>query len=113
MFFDGPEDFRAWLEEHHESADELWMGLHKKHVEPQGLTWAQAVPEGDFYAACFRLKRSFQVLRIQRVDISNESGLLKRANQQPTQVKVPPAEPVASRTWRSMMGVVSPLAKGE
>ena len=48
-FFDGPEDFRAWLEEHHDSADELWMGLHKKHVEPQGLTWAQAVPE----ALCF------------------------------------------------------------
>ncbi|WP_298888382.1 YdeI family protein [uncultured Serinicoccus sp.] len=49
MFFDGPEDFRAWLEEHHDSAEELWMGLHKRHVDPQGLTWAQAVPE----ALCF------------------------------------------------------------
>ena len=48
-FFDGPEDFRAWLEEHHASADELWMGLRKKHVEDQGLTWAEAVPE----ALCF------------------------------------------------------------
>ncbi|ANS78928.1 hypothetical protein SGUI_1532 [Serinicoccus hydrothermalis] len=49
VFFDGPADFRAWLEEHHESADELWMGLHKKHVNPQGLTWAEAVPQ----ALCF------------------------------------------------------------
>ena len=49
VFFDGPEDFRAWLEEHHESVDELWMGLNKKHVADRGLTWEQAVPE----ALCF------------------------------------------------------------
>lgn len=49
IFFDGPEDFRAWLEEHHESADELWMGLFKKHVPDRGLTWAEAVPQ----ALCF------------------------------------------------------------
>ncbi|HEU5000949.1 MAG TPA: YdeI/OmpD-associated family protein [Lapillicoccus sp.] len=49
LFFDGPEDFRAWLEEHHETATELWMGLNKKHVADRGLTWAQAVPE----ALCF------------------------------------------------------------
>ena len=49
LFFDGPEDFRAWLEEHHETATELWMGLSKKHVENRGLTWEQAVPE----ALCF------------------------------------------------------------
>ena len=49
IFFDDAEDFRAWLETHHESATELWMGLHKKHVEPRGLQWAEAVRE----ALCF------------------------------------------------------------
>lgn len=49
LFFDGPEDFRAWLEEHHQSAPDLWMGLVKKHVADRGLTWEQAVPE----ALCF------------------------------------------------------------
>ena len=49
LFFDSPEDFRAWLEEHHETATELWMGLNKKHVADRGLTWEQAVPE----ALCF------------------------------------------------------------
>jgi uncharacterized protein YdeI (YjbR/CyaY-like superfamily) len=49
LFFDSPEDFRAWLEEHHETATELWMGLNKKHVAKRGLTWEQAVPE----ALCF------------------------------------------------------------
>ena len=49
LFFDGPDDFRAWLEEHHESATELWMGLNKKHVVDRGLTWEQAVPEALCY----------------------------------------------------------------
>ena len=49
VFFDGPEDFRRWLEEHHDSADELWMGLHKRHVKNRGLTWEEAVP----VALCF------------------------------------------------------------
>lgn len=48
-FFTGPEEFRAWLERHHETAPELWMGLYKKHVPDRGLTWEQAVPE----ALCF------------------------------------------------------------
>ena len=48
-FFSGPDEFRAWLEEHHGSATELWMGLYKQHVPDRGLTWEQAVPE----ALCF------------------------------------------------------------
>lgn len=49
MFFSGPEQFRAWLEANHETAPELWMGLHNKHVANRGLTWLDAVPE----ALCF------------------------------------------------------------
>lgn len=49
IFFDDAADFRAWLEANHATADELWMGLHKRHVSPRGLTWADAVPE----ALCF------------------------------------------------------------
>ncbi len=49
LFFSDAAEFRAWLEQHHESSTELWMGLNAKHVEPRGLTWAEAVPE----ALCF------------------------------------------------------------
>jgi len=49
IFFDDAAEFRAWLEENHADATELWMGLYKKHVSPRGLTWAEAVPE----ALCF------------------------------------------------------------
>jgi len=48
-FFDDADDFRGWLEAHHATATELWMGLNKKHVEPRGLQWAEAVRE----ALCF------------------------------------------------------------
>lgn len=48
-FFDSAEDFRVWLEEHHHCADQLWMGIYKKHVADRGLQWADAVP----VALCF------------------------------------------------------------
>jgi uncharacterized protein YdeI (YjbR/CyaY-like superfamily) len=44
-FFDGPEEFEAWLQANHDTATELWMGLYKKHVGERGLTWEQAVIE--------------------------------------------------------------------
>lgn len=48
-FFTGPEEFRAWLDAHHETTSELWMGLYKKHVPGRGLTWEQAVLEALCY----------------------------------------------------------------
>lgn len=48
-FFASAADFRAGLEEHHQSETELWMGLHKKHVADRGLTWEEAVPQALCY----------------------------------------------------------------
>lgn len=45
LFFADAAEFGAWLAAHHDTAPELWMGLHKKHVPDRGLTWEQAVPE--------------------------------------------------------------------
>ncbi|WP_102157410.1 YdeI/OmpD-associated family protein [Zhihengliuella halotolerans] len=49
IFFRDAAEFRAWLERHHDSQSELWMGLKLAHVEDRGLTWKDAVPE----ALCF------------------------------------------------------------
>lgn len=49
VFFSSPAQFRAWLEENHATATELWMGLYRTGDPRQGITWAQAVPE----ALCF------------------------------------------------------------
>ena len=59
-FFADAAEFRAWLERHHATAAELWMGLHKKHVVDRGLTWELAVLE----ALCFGWIDS----RLERID---------------------------------------------
>jgi len=49
IYFASPEAFRAWLEEHHETATEVWVGMYKKATGKQGMSWSQAVDE----ALCF------------------------------------------------------------
>ena len=48
-FFETPSQFRRWLETHHQSAAELWVGYHKKGTGRPSLTWAESVDE----ALCF------------------------------------------------------------
>jgi uncharacterized protein YdeI (YjbR/CyaY-like superfamily) len=47
--FERPEDFRAWLEQHHDSERELWVGYYKKGSGKPSMTWAESVDE----ALCF------------------------------------------------------------
>jgi len=48
-FFATPAEFRRWLEEHHASARELWVGFHKKGSGRPSITWPESVDE----ALCF------------------------------------------------------------
>jgi uncharacterized protein YdeI (YjbR/CyaY-like superfamily) len=48
-FFETSEDLRAWLEEHHETAAELWVGLYKKGSGRPSVAWPEVVDE----ALCF------------------------------------------------------------
>jgi uncharacterized protein YdeI (YjbR/CyaY-like superfamily) len=45
VFFAAPEDFRAWLEEHHERITELLVGFYKKGSGKPSITWPEAVDE--------------------------------------------------------------------
>jgi uncharacterized protein YdeI (YjbR/CyaY-like superfamily) len=49
LFFSSPAEFRAWLEDHHETASELWVGYYKKATGKPTMTWSEAVDE----ALCF------------------------------------------------------------
>ena len=49
IWFDGPAAWRAWLEAHHDTATEVWVGMYKKHSPRHAMTWSQAVDE----ALCF------------------------------------------------------------
>ena len=48
-FFATPQDFRAWLEEHHAGAGELLVGYYKKGSGRPSITWPESVDE----ALCF------------------------------------------------------------
>jgi uncharacterized protein YdeI (YjbR/CyaY-like superfamily) len=48
-FFATPSRFRAWLEKHHDSAQELWVGFYKRASGKGGITWPEAVD----VALCF------------------------------------------------------------
>jgi uncharacterized protein YdeI (YjbR/CyaY-like superfamily) len=47
--FERPQDFRAWLEQHHDSEPEVWVGYYKKGSGKPSMTWPESVDE----ALCF------------------------------------------------------------
>ena len=44
-FFPTPADLRKWLQRHHATAKELWVGFHKKHTGTPSITWPESVDE--------------------------------------------------------------------
>jgi uncharacterized protein YdeI (YjbR/CyaY-like superfamily) len=48
-FFETPADFRAWLEQHHETERELLVGFYKKGSGKPSITWPESVDQ----ALCF------------------------------------------------------------
>jgi uncharacterized protein YdeI (YjbR/CyaY-like superfamily) len=49
IYFESPAAFRAWLEQHHETETEVWVGYWKKATGKPSLVWSDAVDE----ALCF------------------------------------------------------------
>ncbi|WP_129113589.1 YdeI/OmpD-associated family protein [Halegenticoccus tardaugens] len=49
IFFETREAFRDWLEEHHDTRDELWVGYYKADAEQSGIGYDKSVEE----AICF------------------------------------------------------------
>ena len=49
IFFESPQEFYDWLEEHHETEAEVYLGYWKKHTGRPSLTWSEAVDQ----ALCF------------------------------------------------------------
>jgi uncharacterized protein YdeI (YjbR/CyaY-like superfamily) len=45
LFFATPAEFRAWFDEHHETAAELLVGFYKKGSGKPSITWPEAVDE--------------------------------------------------------------------
>jgi len=48
-FFASQSDFREWLEKHHYTTQELWVGYYRRGSGKKSITWQQSVDE----ALCF------------------------------------------------------------
>ena len=49
IFFKSPQEFYAWLEEHHETQSEVYVGMYKTHTGKRAMSWSEAVDQ----ALCF------------------------------------------------------------
>jgi uncharacterized protein YdeI (YjbR/CyaY-like superfamily) len=49
IFFDSPQAFYDWLEEHHDTEREVYVGFHKQHTGKRAMSWSEAVDQ----ALCF------------------------------------------------------------
>ena len=96
-FFETPEEFRAWLEQHHETATEVFVGFYKKGSGRPSLTWPEAVDQ----ALCFgwidgvrrslddvsyanrftprRPKSNWSAVNVAKVEALEAAGLMKPA----------------------------------
>lgn len=45
VFFTSQAELRKWLMKNHANADELWVGMYKKHTGKASITWQQLVDE--------------------------------------------------------------------
>jgi uncharacterized protein YdeI (YjbR/CyaY-like superfamily) len=49
IYFGSPQEFYDWLEQNHQTADEVFVGFHKQHTGKRAMTWSEAVDQ----ALCF------------------------------------------------------------
>lgn len=57
-YFATPEQLRAWFRDHHRSAEELWVGYHKKGSGEASVTWPESVDEALCYGWIDGIRKS-------------------------------------------------------
>lgn len=45
LFFETPAELRAWFEANHQTAEELWVGFHRKRSGRPSITWQDLVDQ--------------------------------------------------------------------
>jgi uncharacterized protein YdeI (YjbR/CyaY-like superfamily) len=97
VFFPSPPDWHAWLAQHHEHSQELWVGFHKKNSGKPSITWPEAVDgalcfgwidgvrkslDQTSYVIRFTPRRSrsiWSAVNIKRVGALTRAGLMRPA----------------------------------
>lgn len=58
IFFKNQEEFSEWLEKHHSTKDELWVGYYKKNTGYDSLTWSESVDPALCYGWIDGIRKS-------------------------------------------------------
>src|SRR6266568_553956 len=57
-FFETSSEFRTWLEEHHNTTQEVWVGFYKTSSGKPSITWPEAVDEALCYGWIDGIRKS-------------------------------------------------------
>jgi uncharacterized protein YdeI (YjbR/CyaY-like superfamily) len=97
IFFESPEEFYAWLEEHHETESEVYVGMYKQHTGQRAMSWSEAVDQAlcfgwidgranriddDRYMQRFTPRRpgsNWSEINVEKVARLSEAGLMRPA----------------------------------
>jgi uncharacterized protein YdeI (YjbR/CyaY-like superfamily) len=97
IFFESPAEFYAWLEEHHATESEVYVGYYKTQTGKRGMSWSEAVDQAlcfgwidgranaidaDRYMQRFTPRRpgsSWSDINIEKVAKLREAGLMRPA----------------------------------
>ena len=107
IYFPSPAAFRDWLQDHHGSSDELWVGYYKKATGKPSLTWSESVDQalcfgwidglrksvdGERYKIRFTPRRSgshWSAVNVRKVDELTKAGLMKAAGEKAYAARLP------------------------
>ena len=93
LYFDSPEEFRAWLEDNHDSAADVWVAIYKKGSAKTGITLAEAQD---------------QALRFGWVD-----SLARKVDEDAYKLRFTPRRPTANWTDANVARAEELIAQGE
>jgi uncharacterized protein YdeI (YjbR/CyaY-like superfamily) len=63
VYFRSPADLRAWFDQHHQTAQELWVGYYKKNSREPSITWPESVDEALCFGWIDGIRRSVDEMR--------------------------------------------------
>jgi uncharacterized protein YdeI (YjbR/CyaY-like superfamily) len=96
-FFASPRDFGRWLGKNHATAEECWVGFHKRKTGTPSLTWPESVDEalcygwidgirksvdGDRYTIRFTPRKprsTWSAINVKRVAVLTDEGRMRSA----------------------------------
>lgn len=58
VFFPTAADFRLWLDKHHDTDREVWVGFYKKNSGKESITYPEAVDEALCYGWIDGIRKS-------------------------------------------------------